>query len=435
MTQSFSRFLLCAGLLGASLTVSNARAQDADAGVDAAAPVVTEEIVAPPPADAPPTDVPPADAPPVDAPPADAPPADAAAATSDTAADAEAEEAPAEEEPPPAPKKFWRNSLFMFTPSLTTNTFDPGAQLTHNPTFSLNFRLVPRFYITDTLFLRVRQDVNVEVTNSDFDTYARQPLLSDTVVDLIRPALIKESGFVLTAGLRVGLPVSIASRLANQIIATGVVANASYQIPSEALHLSVLFDFSYTHNWQSTNAPTFFDDANSRNNSVATICPGGANGCSVGGFTNASDTFLFGPTLLWVPDGEHLNISATYYWLPRLARPVGEHTVDTASGPVVLTDDQTSWRHLQYFGLSVAYDVLPWMNLSATYGTFTTQLSPNAKLRNPLWGPDTTFSMTAVVTLDQLYDVITGEGVELTPEQLRRIRNGQASGPRNGRAF
>jgi hypothetical protein len=148
-----------------------------------------------------------------------------------------------------------------------------------------------------------------------------------------------------------------------------------------------------------------------------------------------SDAFLFGPTLLWVPDGEKLNISATYYWLPRLALPLGTQTIDTATGSLALADAETHWRVFQFFGLSVAYDVLPWLNLSASYGTFTGQLNPNGTFRNPLWGPDTTVSMTAVVTLDQLYELVAGDAVELTPEQLRRIRNGQATAPAARQAF
>jgi len=428
------RFLLGALLVSACLVGSRAAAQDApDAGTPAApegstAPASdgetteasTDETAAPPEVAQATTTA--------------APPADTAAATDDPA---EGEEAAAEEAPPPAPpaKRFWRNSLFLFTPSMTTRTFSPDAQLTYDPTVSLNMRVVPRFYLTDTLFLRVRQDLNVELTNSNFDTYARQPLLSDTVVDLMRPALVNVEGFVVTAGLRVTLPVSIASRYNNQIAGTGFVANLSYAIPSESLHLNILFDVSYTHNWTSTNVPTFFSDANNRGDGGTTICPGGANGCPTGWFTNVSDAFLFGPTLLWVPDGEKLNISATYYWLPRLALPLGTQTVDTATGSVSLTDAETHWRMFQFFGVSVAYDVLPWMNLSASYGTFTTQLSPNAKLRNPLWGPDTTVSMTAVVTLDQLYELVAGDAVELTPEQLRRIRNGQATAPAARQAF
>ncbi len=435
MPSSF-RFLLCAalacaGFLSPGFAASRAQAQDAaDAGTPAApegdqaatGSETTEPSVEAPTATA------------VAAPATTtaAPPAEEAAAPDDPAAE---EAAPAEEAPPAPPKRFWRNSLFLFTPSVTTHSFSGDAQLTYNPTVSLNFRLVPRFYLTDTLFLRVRQDLNVEVTNSDFDTYARQPLLSDTFIDLMRPALVNAGGFVLTAGLRVSLPVSIASRYNNLVLGTGFLANASYQIPNESLHLSVLFDLSYTHNWQSTNTPTFFNDANSRGDGAATICPGGANGCAAGGFTNVSDALLFGPTLLWVPDGEKLNISATYYWAPRLGLPLGTQSVDTATGSVALTDSATHWRVLQYFGVSVAYDVLPWLNLSATYGTFTTQLSFNGKLRNPVWGPDTTLSMTAVVTLDQLYDIVAGESTDLTPEQLRRIRNGQAAAPSTGRAF
>jgi len=443
VTQSFSRFLLCAGLLGASLTVSTARAQDADAGVDAGPPAVGE-IVAPPPADAPPADVSPADAPPADVPPADAPPADAepadappadtAAGTGDPAASAAAA-APAAEEPPAPPKRFWRNSLFMFTPSMTAYTFRPDAGLTYDPTVSLNFRLMPRFYLADHLFIRLRQDLNVELTQSNSDALTRQPLLSDLSIDVTSPGLLSVGRFTLTAGARFTLPVSMASRFADLILGTGLVANASFSFQDE-IHLSVLFDLAYTHWFRSSNTPTFFSGANSQTDGAG-ICPANMLRCVAGGSSSATDQVLFGPTLLWVPDGEKLNVSATWYWFPQLGGSLADATVPLAGGtPLTVGDNSaTHWRNVYYFGVSVAYDILPWFNLSATYGTFTGQLRPTGEVRNPFWGPDTTLSMTAVITLDQLYDVIAGEGTDLTPEQLRRIRNGQASGPRNGRAF
>jgi hypothetical protein len=48
-----------------------------------------------------------------------------------------------------------------------------------------------------------------------------------------------------------------------------------------------------------------------------------------------------------------------------------------------------------------------------------------------VWGPDTTVSLTAVITLDALYKELFEDAPPLTPEQLRRIRLGQAQGPRN----
>ena len=78
------------------------------------------------------------------------------------------------------------------------------------------------------------------------------------------------------------------------------------------------------------------------------------------------------------------------------------------------------------FYFSVAYDVIDWLNLSLYYYSLTTQFNPNGSARNPFFNYDAAIGLTATVTLDQLYEEITGHGPELTPEQLRRIRNGQA---------
>jgi hypothetical protein len=358
-------------------------------------------------------------------------------ATEEEAATEEAAEEAAPE-PPPPPKKIWRNSLFMFTPSMTVRSFNPGAQLSYDPTVSLNIRLMPRLYLTDKLFLRVRQDLNIELTDSNWDSRARQPLLADTVVDLIMPGAIAGGGFVLTGGLRVTLPTSIRSQYENLIMGNGIIANASYQLPGQdVLHLTLLFDIIWQHFWHATNVGTPFDsDRSAYGGSCVTGLPDGINATAAtspcnGLLSSVRDSLLFGPTLLWVPT-DKLNISATYYWFPRWGRGLAEPTIDTLTGGQArLEDSRTHLRAAQFFGVSVAYDVLTWMNLSLNYQTFTDQLNPNGTLRNPVWGPDTTVSLTAVITLDALYKELFEDAPPLTPEQLRRIRMGQAQGPRN----
>lgn len=479
MTQSFIRFLLCAVLLGASLTVSSAHAQDAaDAGVpqadaavhypntargraaaaaaaqaaaeaqaaaDAQAAAAAAEAAAAAQAAAEAqaaTDARVAAETQAAAEAQAAADAQAAAAAeAQAAADAAAAEqarvaaeaaAAAAATPPEAPKRVWRNSIFTVSPWVTTYTFSEGAQLTYDPTFALNFTLSPRFYLLDTLYLRVSEDLSVEVTQSDSDTTTRQPLLSDMRVDLMRPALIKTSGFVLSAGLRVSLPVSIASRFANRIMGTSLITASSYDLP-EATHLTVGFDFSYTHNWNSTNTATHFAYADNAGEG-ATICPSGADGCEVGGPTNATESFSFGPSLEWAPI-DTFSLSASYSWLPRLGGPLGTQTIETATGPVVLRDDKTHWRVGQAFSISASYQTTPWLGLSLAYAVQTSQLNTNGTLRNPLSNPDMTLEFDATVTLDQLYDAALGDGDDLTPEQQRLIRQGEASADRRGASF
>ena len=108
--------------------------------------------------------------------------------------------------------------------------------------------------------------------------------------------------------------------------------------------------------------------------------------------------------------------------------------------PLVLQDGSPShWRNFTYFSLSVAYQFLPWLNMSLgiqNAGAVAPAYQPNGDLYNPIFTPNTQVFLTASIQLDELYSQITGSGEEdLTPEERQRRQQGLASGPSAGGTF
>lgn len=342
--------------------------------------------------------------------------------TAEGTASAQVDEPAAEAAPAPPAKLFWRNSMFWVDQSISAYTLAPGGALTYNPTYALNFRFLPRVYLLDKLFLRARFDLNVELTQSDFTSTNRQPMFSDIFLDAISPGIFHYDNFNITAGARLVLPTSIMSQADNLYFGAGFLANFSYNFPSIGDGLTFLFDLAYTYNVRGSNVTSV-----DQGYGCAGLDGRAGRVCTqTGGPSNLRMTTSLGPTINFVPI-ERLNITAVYSFMWRVANDLGTATVPTASGPITLADNsRTHDRNWQMFYFGVAYDVLDWLNLSVYYYALTTQFSPNGAARNPFFNYDATIGLTATFTLDQLYEELTGHGPELTPEQLRRIRNGQA---------
>ncbi len=87
--------------------------------------------------------------------------------------------------------------------------------------------------------LRVRQGFTVEVTESDSTSSLRQPLASDTVIDLREGKLFTIEEIVFGAGPRITLPISLGSQARERILGTGAVLTASRDIEGVLSGMSV----------------------------------------------------------------------------------------------------------------------------------------------------------------------------------------------------
>ena len=73
----------------------------------------------------------------------------------------------------------FRGSSIAWWQSLSALAFNPGAELTYNPSYSWTFRFWPKYNFTDKLSMKLKVDLNVELTNSDDTTKQRETQLGD----------------------------------------------------------------------------------------------------------------------------------------------------------------------------------------------------------------------------------------------------------------
>jgi len=333
---------------------------------------------------------------------------------------------PEEAPRPSGPALTFANSFFSWTNAVTAHTFAPGAQLTYDPTYVMNFSVTPRFYLTDTTFLWANQAMSLELTDSNGGTYNREPLLGDTLLDLRQ--IVAWEGFVFQGQARLGFPVSKASQAAGRIMQTGLGLTIARPIP-EAAGFTIAATFNYRRWWATRNVA---EATESYPGQCTQPSPGEAPVCTqASGLTTARDVLIGGLTMNVAPFAG-FSVSFSGFMLGTYNHEVGATDIDVNGGQVRLEDDSpTHWRAFTYFSLAVAYDVTPWLNLQLgvqNSGVVAPLFDTSGNVRSP-FSPDTQVFLTTTIGLDSLVGEIVGGGEDdgLSPEERQRRRQGLAS--------
>lgn len=348
--------------------------------------------------------------------------------------DAHEAEAPADDAAPPEGMVFdpttgrympvgeqlaWRNSFFIFDNSVNHTTFD-NSTLSDTSYWVQTYSLRPRWNFNDTLSLRIRQDIYAELVASS-TTSEHQPVVLDTQLDLVDAAITEIEGVLIGVGGRVLLPTSLVSRNANRVLATGAIASATKVFGEVLGGLVTQIGGSYHHWWATTTTPTGY--------APESFCIVSNTPVSCNNFaTNTSVRDQFAATLaaqLQVTPEFSASVSFSWLW----TRGADLESIDTGAfgpgieGQTLADGSKTHWRNLTSPSLSVSYQVNTWLQASLGMNTFTSQLSPNGTIRNPFWNPDTQYSLTAVMTLDQLYTTIVESAETEQPATAERRRS------------
>jgi hypothetical protein len=299
----------------------------------------------------------------------------------------------------------WRNSFFIFDNSVNHTTFDKST-LSDTSYWIQTYGLRPRWNFTDTLSLRVRQDIYGELVASSTSS-EHQPVVLDTQFDLVDAAIVEIGGVLIGVGGRVLLPMSLASRNANRVLGTGGQASATKVFADVLGGLVTQLSTSYQHWWATTATPTGY--------APSSLCIADNSMFSCNNFatnTSVRDQFTAGAAgqLQFTPE---FSASATFSWIWTRGGALAPINTDPLGpgidGSTLPDGSKTHWRNLTSSSLSVSYQVNTWLQASFGVSTFTSQISPNGTVRNPLWNPDTQYSLTAVITADQLYTAIIAD--------------------------
>ncbi|MGE0790958.1 MAG: hypothetical protein AB7S26_35130 [Sandaracinaceae bacterium] len=345
------------------------------------------------------------------------------AATPGAAPSAEA----ADEEPHARPSNefTFNNSFFSYTNAVTVNTFAPGAQLSYDPTWFMYASVTPRFYLTDTTFLWLNQSASIELTDTNDGTYNREPLLSDTILDLRQ--VLSWEGFVFQGQLRLAFPLSKASQAAQRIVQTGLGLTVARAFP-ELAGFTVAASFAYRRWWATSNVPM---TGSPYPGNCFVVTPGGPPECQqASGQTSARDMLLAGLTLNVSPFSG-FTVSASGFYFTTYGFELAPGSVPINGGGHTVEDESiTHWRPYTYFSLAVAYDVLPWLNLQLgvqNSGFVAPLYNPDGSVRSPFTA-DTQVYLTTTIGLDGLYnEIVSGDEDDgLTPQERQRRRQGLA---------
>ncbi len=309
----------------------------------------------------------------------------------------------------------WRNSFFIFDNSLNHTTLD-NSTLSDTDYWIQTYSLRPRWNFTDTLSLRVRQDIYAELV-ADSVSSEHQPVVLDTQIDLVEASLATVEGVILGVGARALLPVSLASRNANRVLGTGAQSSATKVFPDVLAGLVTQASIGYAHWWATSHSSTSYDagaECLADNNLIP--CTRFATPTSVRDQITAG---LVGQ-INFTPE---LSAGLVFSWWWQRGADLDPVNLDGLDEPGVtgtLEDGSaTHWRNLTVSSLFVAYQLNTWVQASIGINTLSSQLNPNGSLRNPFWNPDTQYSLTAVITLDQLYTTLVG-AEETPPAHARR---------------
>lgn len=335
------------------------------------------------------------------------------------------EENEAEEKKPQ--KLRWRGTQFVFDQSATTQTLGYGDDyISDNPTYEINFSFRPRYYVYDgddhTVNLNAVMELTQELTNSDYTTRQNEMLLGNTTLNAVYGyvAYKNEDGVLtqLSAGPRVVFPTSKAAWRSGQRLQLGGGVGAvqafplagvdSTWFPSAALTGSVYYmkPLQESTTGENKDFERERQDVNAQSIASNQISAGAKVAHQVTAMTAAS----FDVT-------SKFHLSTSYVWVMQWAYTFDETEIQPAgTGGLTITPDEledaTNYRVLPWFLVSVDYDLLPEVGLSAGYYNLTNQIGPDGTRRSPLWSPDARVFFDITANLDQIYMTLSGDGDE-----------------------
>jgi hypothetical protein len=294
----------------------------------------------------------------------------------------------------------WRNTTFVWDHTVSLETFLPAGRRSYNPTYIQTFSLEPRFYLAETISVRLRQALYWELTHDDL-VDSPNVTLSDLPLSVIDTTWFTiPGGVVVGGGITAVFPVSEGSRACGLI--TGFAGSVGLtKVFDEVLTGLALSAFGgirgniYDRDVCSIEPP---DRPGAIGDAVATE---GLNPI-VTGFTGASSAIAFIP---------ELSFAATYAAGWSRGRGIGEACFDDPAAPSGTTcipdlsgGTNTATRVL--FSLSLSYLIRDWVNVSLSYGSLNAAVDGSGNAYNPFYNPSSSFTLTSYFVLDRIYEGI-----------------------------
>ena len=325
------------------------------------------------------------------------------------------------EEPEPGkPRVPWKGTSFNWSNEVTTSELGVGGDTQSPEAFAAyvqRYWVVLNYFVVDKPRAKVRlataPGFDVEITNSDSTTFFREPLFRDLNLTMVSNLnLVRDKrrrlATVLIPNLTVFLPTSKVS-----------ASNGTYVITSPRVTLFQMFPLLGTSKQNSMFAGASlrwdhrFSQASTGVNDGANLPD--RNAGQMSGIAFAEDAltgafFLgfwgkaFGNTLQ-----AGFNVQLTRELLHQFDDCVDVPTVGGQEGCTDVGVEGAAQSRLQTgFGLSATYFPMAEWGFGLGFQNGSNQLGPDGLYRTIFFGPAARFSARIVLSLDAIYEVMTG---------------------------
>ncbi len=327
----------------------------------------------------------------------------------------------------------WRGSNLNWGTNATTTALGIGRDNigSEGEQVSMGFGLVLNYFILEgkladgtsrgySFRVQTAPGFDVELTNSDFTSTKREPLFRDLPLQAIfaKPlwkSADEEWGLSMAANGTVLLPTSKLSYDRGIYVTTSPRVSLFAQVPLRGKKAEFLKNVliggsvRWDHQFSRATVPTNPDIDRPRQTLQGTAVrsdqlTGGSidtNSLRTGAFL-FFDEKLFGKTL-WV----FLSGGLQYSFLNQ---PQVSSCVEISTGCVDPTrvENPTTTRYTTSFGLGVSYFPASEWGFSIDYSNGATQIGLDGKRRNPLYSPDATLGASLILSIDAIYERLTG---------------------------
>lgn len=305
--------------------------------------------------------------------------------------------------------------------------------------YAMSYSFRPRYYVRDWLSLRLRLDLEQELTDSASTVNLREPLLSDTWLDIYFSNLLESvsESFDLGTYIRFGFPSSKLSRARTMIMSTTLGVVAKYTIP-------VLEGLTLTYGINGTRYFNQDRTAQYEGSIFAGACtPTNIDACDPElhrqRYDSGKNTGVFNPAWLLrntvaldLSPIEKLTFSLSVTFYNYWVYPQDLHNTNELPNPPTTTDpdgntvrengDVTMMRGSIWYIVEVSYEVLPWMGLALGASTFNPHLDPGSDYYAPFFNINTNVYLDISLSIDGIVNAVRGRrGRTVSSRQMDEV--------------
>ncbi len=300
-------------------------------------------------------------------------------------------------------KNPWRGSSVSYEHTFSAVSLDKASGQTWNPYYAHSFSIQPQWHFNDYIGLKLRIDVEQELTNSD-DTIKRYEWMwSDLNIDVNagKGYTEKVTGININGGLRLGIPASKASQARTMILSLAPMLRVSRKFPVlQGLTIAYAVRFA----WQFHQSTTAQYDGTSLScgDPDSEACERFLNT----GIRNAKNALVHGPSIsLDILDNLSLSIS---YSMRRMGLYdlKDEDIYDSGTGAYLGTlesgENDITARYGQSFAGEISWNPIDLVGLSLGFSTVYGDLRQNGSKQTPLFNQFTNIYLNLSLDIDAL---------------------------------